>query len=80
MRVLLDDEQVIEASSIIGNLEEYGKYTLLFSNGENFDMQFEYDDSISVEEAQERAKRIIKAAYEKGIVDCSNEPWDILLN
>jgi nitrogen regulatory protein PII-like uncharacterized protein len=79
MRVLFFDEQVIDVESISGNLEEYGAYTLYFGfyGQKNEGMQFEYQ-GISVEEAKERATKIIKEAYEKGFVDCSNEPWDII--
>jgi hypothetical protein len=79
MRVLFSSEQVIDVESIMGMTEEYGAYTLFFEfyGQGNEGMQFEYQ-GITIEEAKERAERIIKEAFEKGFVDCSDEPWDIL--
>ena len=80
MRVLLDKEHVVEVKSIIGNTEEYGKYTVAFDFVDDIEgegIQFEYNDSIDLKKAQERCKYIIKEALEKGYVDCSEEPWDI---
>lgn len=80
MRVLLDEEQVVEVSGIMGNLEESGTYSVFFefSHGEvNEGVQFEYQ-GIAVEEAKKRAENIIRQALEKGFVDCSQEPWDIV--
>lgn len=77
MRVLLHEEQVLEVISIIGHPEAYGGYTVYFSFADGEGMQFEYK-GISAEEAENRAKKIIKEAFEKGCVDVSNEPWDII--
>lgn len=81
MRVLLDEEQVIEVRSIIGfEEEESGKYTVFFeySDGDpNDGIQFAYEE-IALEEAKERAKALIRTALEKGYVDCSKEPWEIM--
>lgn len=78
MRVLLNEEQVVEVNSINGNLEENGTYTVSFEFGDsNEGMQFVYEE-ISAEEAKERAKKIIKDALEKGFADVSNEPWDMI--
>lgn len=80
MRVLLDEEQIIEVKSIVGNLEEDGRYTLFFEyayDEPNEGIQFVYE-GISADEAKKRATEIIKNALEKGYADCSNEPWDII--
>lgn len=37
-------------------------------------IQYVYDDSVSLEEAEERWKKIVKEGFETGKVDCSNEP------
>lgn len=80
MRVLLDEEQVVEVSGIMGNLEENGTYSVFFefAHGEvNEGIQFEYQ-GIDVKEAKERAQKLIREALEKGFVDCSQEPWDLV--
>lgn len=72
MRVLFNEQQVIDAAAISGAAIEGTYYVHIEYNGDL--NQYVYDDSVSLEEAEERWKKIVKEGFETGKVDCSNEP------
>ena len=77
MRVLLDNEMVIEAVDIFGHKDDNGLYYVSFRYEGSDDYIEYYYTGISDEEAKKRVERIVREAFEKGYVDCSDEPWDL---
>ncbi len=77
MRVLLDNEMVIEAVDIFGHKDDNGLYYVSFRYEGSDDYIEYYYTGISDEEAKKRSERIVREAFEKGYVDCSDEPWDL---
>lgn len=73
MRVLLNEEHVIDAADICGSAIEGNYYVHIIDYNDNLD-RYVYDDSVSLEEAEERWKKIVKESFETGKIDCSNEP------
>lgn len=76
MRVLLDEEHIIDAAAIQGAVMVDHYYVHIEYNG-NLD-RYVYDDSVSLEEAEERWKKIVKEGFETGKIDCSNEPLEFI--
>ena len=76
MRVLLNEQHVIDAAAISGFALEGNYYVHIEYNG-NLD-RYVYDDSVSLEEAEERWKKIVKEGFETGKIDCSNEPLEFI--